>query len=54
MKPKKRNKYKEKEMNGLIYERFGIFNDYDGFVEISKRLKQTAEKLHTKANFNYY
>lgn len=26
-------------MNGLIYERFRIFNDYDGFVKDQQRIR---------------
>lgn len=38
-------------MNGLIYERFGILNDYDGFLRDQQ--KGLGKPHSPKAEFNY-
>lgn len=37
-------------MNGLIYERFGIFNDYDGFVKDQQKLRTNHRTLGQRRN----
>lgn len=37
-------------MNGLIYERFGIFNDYDGFVRDQQKLRTNHRTLGQRRN----